>query len=233
MKNEASTSEIPSRPGVGGSKSQPSKEDSHNFANFISQTTDPETITIHPEAQRKVLADVARVNEANALKRAERNKDGNWRGELEILTRQLEGSWTESQAKENLKATTEEHNKVVKAFETEIVRLRKLLATPYLNLHSGWSDEETSPQVSESSNGKIGQACGCDGCSILKRVEHNEYELTQAKIVRDRKIRLAASWVAGAKQNDVLRPRWKELLERAHVIDEATKRVHQHGLQSV
>jgi len=223
------TSEIPSRPRVGEPRNKPTPQDSRNFGNLLSKTTDPATITIDPiENQKKVLADVARVNEINTAKRDARQKDLQWRDELQELDRRLAGSWTEAQAKDNLKATTDGHNTIVKNFETEIVRLRKLLATPYLNLHSGWSDEVTEPRVTSSQNGHVGQACGCDGCAILKRIEHNQYELGQAKITRDRKIRLAASWVEGAKQCDKLRPRWKELKERAAIIDQATAKVRHH-----
>ncbi|SPF31614.1 hypothetical protein SBA1_100070 [Candidatus Sulfotelmatobacter kueseliae] len=198
-RNLGTTSETPSRPGVSGSKSQPSKEDSHNFANLIGQTTDPAVITLDGgKAQKKVLADVARVNEAN---RKKRGPEAGWRDELATLERTVGNSWTEEQARQNSDATERAQNEIVRGIEKEIAELRELQSTPYL----GPAEKQ----------------------ALAKNLERAEWNLAEAKVEKQRKIRQAGSAVTSSKERDRLRPRLRELREREMRISAATAKVRE------
>src|SRR5271157_4072154 len=202
-------SETPSRPSVVGSKSIPSKEDSRNFGNLLSKTADPDVLTIPEDGShiKKVLADVARVNAANAAKR---DPEANWRDELENLERTVGTSWTEEQARQACDATEREQNKIVQAIETDIRELGRLSKLPYL----------TTIKIHAL-------ACVCDKCVIERKIESLKYDLAEAKKEQQRKIRLAGSAVSSSKERDKSRPRLRELRERAFQIDQATARVRE------
>jgi hypothetical protein len=189
-----------------------------NAMNVILKDTPPGLMTVDMEelsrrnAERRATADAA-----NPPKGPE---DG-WRDELNELERRLKGAFTEEQAKQHAGAEGRKCKEAVDKVENAIKESRELLKTPYLSLHTGW--DGTIRQTFSHSGGS-GQLCGCDGCVILRKIEHFESELPELKRQQQKSIRLCGAMIQGAKELDALRPRYRELAKRAFQIDKATQR---------
>jgi uncharacterized coiled-coil DUF342 family protein len=121
-----------------------------------------------------------------------------WKQELEELNRSLNDSLTESEMKEYAASQLAKHDGVVNSIETEINRFRAALETQYL------------------SQGDVK--------GIHQKIEGLEVELSEARRVRERSIRLNGAGITSAKEKDKKRPRWVELKKRAQVIHNATTR---------
>ncbi len=199
----------------------PNTPEQQNFANLVANTADPAVMTIDNEAIAK------QQREGRAAQDAARPKEDNWRGELAELEYRLKGAMTEEQAKQHLDAITRDHDVNVRKFEKAIKELRELLKTPHLELHRGWTGNETEPKVASSRDGfkSSGEACGCDGCSILRKIETLNYKLQEARKLRERKIKIAGAVIQSTKELDKLRPRYRALKQREFEIAEARSNI--------
>jgi hypothetical protein len=180
------------------------------FANLVAKTTPSETVTI-----TDAPFDRSSIEAVDAANLARRGPEPDWRGELDQLQTQLFWADTEAIAKDKAEAITREHNRMVSDVERNIHELRKNLAIPYLSLHTAFNPNG-EPLVTFK-----GQKCGCDGCAILTKIQRYQDALPQMKTARERAIRLAGSAVQSSRERDKLRPRYKELAQRAAEIDRA------------
>jgi len=194
--------------------------ESRSFLNVVRKTADDNNLTIYGDETTKAREMVDRVDATN---RANQRQEAEWRAELESIEHQVAGAWTEEQAKQNADAVTRQHNQIVRDIEGNIKELRKVLETPFLNTHVGFSTTDKEPLV------RKGKLCGCDGCSILTKIERFEYALPQAKQHRERAIKLAGSAINSSRERDKLRPRLAELRKRAAQIDDAVSRTSERG----
>lgn len=152
----------------------------------------------------------------------------NWREELAQLESLLKGAQTEKEAKQSCDAISAEFNGYVKDIEGKVKTLRDLLKSKNITTHPGWTGQETEQRVFGTRTGyKSGTACGCDGCVILGKLEGLEYKLSEAKRIRETKIKIAGSWIKGAHERDKLRPRLAELRKREVETQAASRTINQ------
>ena len=123
--------------------------------------------------------------------------DLRWRQDLEYLNRLLDGRLTESQAQAYADTELVKHDGVVNAIETELAQVRALVASATTFL--GVSDRKR----------------------IADKIELLEYQLTNARKLRERSIRLNGAAIRDGKEADKQRPRWLELKKRERAVEAA------------
>jgi len=123
--------------------------------------------------------------------------ESNWKQELESLNQLLTGRLTEPEAKAYAKSELVKHDGVVHTIETEIAQAKAVAASATSFL---------SP---------------VDRKRIADRLESLEFDLGQARRLRERSIRLCGGSIRDCKEADKLRPRWLELRKRTHDIEAA------------
>lgn len=194
-----------------------------NFANLVANTADPAVMTIDNEAIAKQQREGRAAQDAA---RPPKGPEDNWRGELADLERQLKDVWTETQAQQHADAEGRKWSEAVSKVEGTIKEFHAALATPYLSLHSGWKG--TIRQTFSTGRGSAGQLCGCDGCVILKKIEHFEGQLPELKKQQQMSIRKCGAMIQGCKELDKLRPRYRELAKRAWDVEKVLSKFKGH-----
>jgi hypothetical protein len=145
-----------------------------------------------------------------------------WRNELQSL-QWVKNVPSEKSARQMADTREAENLLDVKEHEGQIKSLRKVLASPHIQTHSGF-DPNGEPLVTYSDGYmRGGQACGCDGCSILRNIERAEHNLGLAKKKFEGDTRHWGEVIKTAKRADKLRARLLELEQREREISVATR----------
>lgn len=124
--------------------------------------------------------------------------ESNWKQEFEELDRRFQGMPTEAEAKENARTDLKKHDGIVNAIETELAQAQTALTSA--------SAAFLAPT---------------DKRDIQKKIESLDFQLEQAKRLRERSIRINGGRIKDAKEWAPERQRWLELTKRAHDIDRA------------